>query len=114
MQITINTHGNLVLEVDSEERAFIADALEAGNRFSIMPELCERFSCNGSFTPFDADDGNPFVGLTSAPCIAESMDIEDDGTRVIQGRFWYFAEYAIEDELEQLRDNGRTVFALAA
>ncbi len=113
MEITIKDNGDLELSVTGAERAEIREALRTGNRWSVMAELFEPYSCNGSYTPFDAADANPFVGLTSAPCIAETMDVDDNGTQTIQGRFWYYADYQIRDELDDLADTGTTVFTLA-
>jgi hypothetical protein len=114
MSFTILPNGDLKITADNECRAFIADEMRKGHDYgSIWADITEWERCNGGFTPFDAGDANPFVGLTSAPCIAESMDYHDDGTLEIVGRFWYFADYQITSELEELRDKGRVVFTLA-
>lgn len=114
MRVTILPNGDLRLTADNATRAYIAEELRSGNRNSVLWTLLEHEWANGGFTPFDAGDANPFVGLTSAPCIAESMTTEDDGENVIEGRFWYFANYMLRDELEELRDKGRADFQLAA
>lgn len=113
MDITIKENGDLLLTVTLAEREDIREALHTGNRHAIIGDLFEPYSCNGSFTPFDAGDANPFVGLTSAPCVAECMDTDDDGKNVIQGRFWYYANYQIEDELDALAETGECTFTLA-
>lgn len=63
--------------------------------------------------PFWRGDANPAIGLTDAPCIAESMDYLDNGDRVIVGRAWWFADYQIRDPLEELASDGETVFQFA-
>lgn len=113
MNTTILPNGNLRLTADNATRAYIADEIRHGRRNHVIFELLEHEICNGGFTPFDAGDANPFVGLTSAPCIAESMDVPDDGERVIVGRLWWFPDYMIRDEIEELRDRGRVDFHLA-
>lgn len=107
-------NGDLLVTACNEARANIK-AMQQSNRdyWSILGELFEPFFTNGSYEPFDAGDGNPFVGLTSAPCIAESLDYLDDGTKRIQGEFWHFENYMLVDPLDELRNRGRTVFTLA-
>lgn len=106
-------NGNLLATADNEGRHHIARYLKR-NYWEAMALAFEPYSVNGSFTPFDAGDGNPFVGLTSAPCVAESMDCDDKGKRSIAGRLWWFPDYAIRDPLDELARRGRTEFALAA
>jgi hypothetical protein len=82
LNCTILPNGDLKLTADNETRAEIADYQRRGrNYWLIMAELLESYSCNGSYTHFDAGAANPFVGLTSAPCIAETMHYNDDGTQ---------------------------------
>lgn len=112
---TILPNGDLKLTADNETRRDIADALAqpSGNWWGVYCDEMESYSCNGSFTPFDAGDANPFVGLTSAPCIAESMCSDDSGENEIEGRFWYNADYMTRDELRELARFGRYVYTLA-
>jgi hypothetical protein len=109
---TINAAGNLVLSVNEEERQELAYARDRWDERVIFSGLLESYACNGSFTYFDAGEGNPFVGLTSAPCIAEAMDVADDGTKSIEGRFWAFMDYMVTDPLEVLQEAGEVVFTL--
>ena len=115
IEVKIAENGDLHLFMAEEFRQELSDEIEEGARgfWGILADLFESYSCNGSYTPFDAGDGDPFVGLTSAPCIAEGMTVEDDGKRVIEGRFWYFERYAIADPLEELVTSGETIFELA-
>lgn len=111
MNCTILKNGDLLITASNQERADIAYGLSQERGYwSVMADCFESFSCNGSYTPFNAGDANPFVGLTSAPCIAESMTTEDDGQQRIDGRFWWFPDYAIRDPLDELKNRGRTVF----
>ncbi len=114
IEISRTPNGNLHITMAEEFRAELLEAIEGDRGFwSILADLFEPYFANGSYEPFDADDGNPFVGLTSAPCIAESMAVDDDGTRTIVGDFWYFARYMIDDPLEELATEGETFFQLA-
>lgn len=111
---TILANGDLKITISDEDRDELHDAIESEQGFwSIMAELFEHYACNGSYEPFDAADGNPFVGLTGAPCIAERMDVDDDGERTIDGEFWYFGDYMIADPLEELEETGEVIFTLA-
>lgn len=107
-------NGDLLVTADNAMRSNLAEALRSDRGYwSAFADLFESYSCNGSYTPFDAGEGNPFVGLTSAPCIAESMDYPDSGEAEIVGRLWWFPHYAIDDPLQELARHGRTVFTLA-
>lgn len=113
IQITKLDNGNLRLSVDSEMAENLRDNLEARGFWSAFCDLLEPFSANGSYEAFDAGDANPFVGLTSAPCIAESMDCADNGDKSINGNFWYFERYMIDCPLETLAETGEVIFNLA-
>lgn len=112
VQCEILASGALRVTADEETRAEIAAGLER-SYWGAMADAFEHYSCNGSFTPFDAGDANPSVGLTSAPCVAESLSVLDDGTREIDGRLWWFPDYAIRDPLDELVEIGETTFASA-
>lgn len=105
---TIQPNGNLLLTAGNDSRAELRTMRENGrNYWSIMAEAFESYSCNGSYTHFDAGQANPFVGLTSAPCIAESMSYPDSGDLEIDGRLWYFSEYCLRSDLNELIARGR-------
>lgn len=108
-------NGDLRLLMDADSRHELAMALEGDRGFwSILHDLFEPYFTNGSYEPFDAGEANPFVGLTSAPCIAEAITVLDNGDKVIDGKFWYFDRYMICDPLEELVETGETVFTLAS
>lgn len=74
-------------------------------------DLFEQYSSNGGYTLFDPSNGNPFIGLTNAPCVAESLvDIDDWGTLAIQGDFWYYPDYQTTNWVELLVTTGRVEF----
>ena len=106
-------NGDLKVTVTNEERSEIAYQSKEHGFWSTLSILFESYSCNGSYAPFDASDGNPFVGLTSAPCVAETLSYEDDGSITIDGDFWHYADYQIACPLEDLARRGRTVFRRA-
>lgn len=109
----VQPNGDLLLTIDGEDRENLPALVAERGWWSALWDLFEDYSCNGSYTPFDAGDGNPFVGLTAAPCIAEAMDYPDNGEREIIGRLWWFPDYMVRDPLDELAETGRTVFTLA-
>lgn len=109
-------NGDLLVTAGNTCRAYIADEMRKGaNYWGILADIFEQERCNGGFEPFEPGSGEPysapFVGLTSAPCIAESLNYEDDGRQTIEGRVWWFPDYATHDPLDELKNRGRTVFA---
>ena len=108
-------NGDLLVTADNATRAGIKEALadERNGFWGVLADLFEGYFTNGSYEPFDAGDGNPFVGLTSVPCIAESMSYLDNGDKRIDGDFWYFDNYMLVDPLDELKRKGRVIFTLA-
>jgi hypothetical protein len=116
-QITakILPNGNLKLTANNETRKYIKEQLLDNKGFwNIWMDLFEHYFTNGSYHPFDAGAGNPFVGLSDAPCIAECMNCDDNGNNEIEGRFWYYAEYMLRSELEELKNKGYVIYTLGA
>jgi hypothetical protein len=105
-------NGNLRVTANNAMRASISEGLKTRGYWSTMADAFESYSCNGGFTAFDAGEANPFVGLTSAPCVAESMSYDDDGQAEIDGRLWAFTSYATHDPLEELATRGRAEYDL--
>ena len=72
LTLTIQPNGDLLIAASNTCRARLKETRERYDDVSALCELTEPYWTNGSFQPFDAGAGNPFVGLTSAPCIADS------------------------------------------
>lgn len=107
-------NGDLEVTANEETREHIRENEANDGYWETLCRIFEPYWTNGSYQPFDAGEGNPNVGLTSAPCIAESMDVPDSGENVIVGRLWWYPNYMVRDPLDDLRDTGRTVFTLAS
>lgn len=103
--------GNLLLTAGNATRAWLKEMRETQDEVATLIHATEPYWTNGRFEPFDAGLANPFVGLTDAPCIAEEMAYNDDGTREVIGRLWWFPDYCIRSPTEELIQRGRTVFA---
>ena len=109
-------NGSLLITAGNGCRAYIADEQRRGaDYWGILADIFETHRCNGGYEPFEPGSGEPYsgpyVGLTAAPCIAESLDYLDDGRRRINGRVWWFPDYALRDPLDELKTRGRTVFS---
>ena len=106
-------NGDLKITAANETRTELKHQLETNGYWSTISTAFESYSTNGSFTPFDAAAGMyTFVGLTSAPCIAESLTIEDNGSTTIIGRLWAFCQYQIKCDLTELINTGKVVYTL--
>lgn len=115
LQCEVLESGNLRVIADNEARAWIKQEQELGRTSDdILWDGFEGYWNNGAYWPFDAGQGDPFVGLTSAPCIAESMDILDDGSRRIEGRLWWFPNYCVVDPVDELKRKGNVIFTFAS
>lgn len=113
MDITILENGNLKLSLSPDEREEVAERLEQVGEDLVLVELTEPYWTNGGFQAFDAGNGKPFVGLTSAPCIAESMSHDDDGEPSIEGRLWWFPDYAVRSAVQELVEKGEVEWPIA-
>lgn len=113
MNVNILENGNLELTLeDSSEFEWLNENINSSHD-DLIYSMFERYSCNGSYTYFDADNANPFVGLTEAPCIAEKLDYDDDGRKKIIGKFWYYPDYMIKSFIDELLEDGFVIFELA-
>lgn len=98
---------------DEDSMEYLKDKQMRMGDISALLDATEDYWTNGSYHAFDAGDANPFVGLTSAPCIAESLHFDDDANAEIEGRFWYYGDYMITSFIEEIIENGKVVFTLA-
>lgn len=113
MDITILENGNLKLSLSADEREEAAYSLERAGEDMVLADLTEPYWTNGGYQAFNAGEGNPFVGLTSAPCIAESLSYDEDMKATVEGRLWWFPDYAVRSPVEELIEKSEVVFALA-
>ncbi len=105
MEISILSNGGLLLSIDPDEREEIRDQLQASGELSTLIDLAEPYWTNGGFQPFDASAGNPFVGLTGAPCVAEAMSYDDEGKATVEGKLWWFPQYETVGLIDTLLDS---------
>lgn len=103
-------NNTVLLTADNESRAELADLLrnygDSHAEMYVADELHEKWE-------FIAPEA---VGaLTDSPLLAEcdGLDRDDDGELIAVGKVCWFPNYMITSPWEQLRNRGRTVFALA-
>ena len=118
LQIVELPNGNLEIRpyedyMDADSMDYLKEKQMRLGDVCALLDATEDYHCNGSYQPFDAGEGNPFVGLTEAPCIAEGMDYDDDGNATINGRFWYYGDYMITSFIDEIIENGKVIFTLA-
>jgi len=108
---TILPNGNLeVTLADVDAREWLSENLPEEGSDNLFMYGTESYWTNGSFQPFNAGNANPFVGLSDAPCVAECMDVADDGACTISGAAWAFLEYQTHDFCEVILEAGRAEF----
>ena len=112
--IGVMKNGSLKLTANNTGRRWLKQEKQKRNSEDLLWEILEPCWANGSYAPFNAGDANPFVGLSSAPCIAESMDVADDGTKTINGDYWFFENYMLENFVDTLMCTGRVLFTSAS
>ena len=109
---TITPEGDLAVTLTEDaDRDELRHQLEERGQMQVLADLLEPYYTNGGYQPFDASDANPFVGITGAPCIAESMDTDDEGNNTIVGRLWYFPSYMLESPIEVLIEKGVVIWS---
>lgn len=108
--LTKTPKGALRLSFHAKDRAEILEMADTMSAFDILLEGTESYWTNGSYQPFDAGQGNPNIGLTDAPCIAECMHYDDEGEATIEGDFWFFNQYATECFIERMLNDGYVDF----
>lgn len=107
----VQADGHLLITADNKARAWLKEH-ECASDDDLLWEGFEGYWANGRFWPFDAGRADPFVGLWCGPCIAESMDVDDDGKHSINGRCWAYMAYEVRSPINELRNRGRTIFHL--
>lgn len=108
--VEVMQNGNLKLTTHDDFVEEIVDAMKTKTDDCILADALEHYSCNGSYTPFNAGNANPFVGLTDAPCIAESMIYHDDGELEINGDAWFYDNYMIRCPIQEMIEKGYVIF----
>lgn len=109
--LNVDENGNLKITLGRGETIErLKEEMEEKTSLDILIEGTECFWTNGGYQPFDGGAGNPWVGMTDAPCIAEEMDHCDNGDRTVVGDCWYYPGYMVDDFLEDIIENGFTLF----
>lgn len=102
--------GALMVKADIDGIDHLNDYWGERTSLAMWAELLESHSCNGSYALVAPED---IGALTDSPIIAESVTYEDDGMATVEGQVWWFPDYAVRNELQELRDGQTVVFVKA-
>ena len=108
--IKILPDGNLKISASNAGRQWLKEN-ESRGYWPVTADIFEPYACNGSFVHFDSGAANPFIGLTSAPCIAETIEYSDIGEAEIVGKLWVFTDYQTLDDLAELKNKGCVIYS---
>lgn len=109
MEFDFDAMGNLILTISGEEQEELQDGESYYDRMQLVSEwLHERLVFVAPET---------IGALTDAPilCPSDETWIEDNGDRAFVPNFnaYWFPNYALRDEWQELADTGRVMFNLA-
>lgn len=102
--------GSLKITLTDEGREELTERKENDNYMGIWSSLLEETQCNGSYGLVTPDE----VGaLTDSIIIVNNVDINDEGDFVEHEdtKYWWFPNYMVIDELQELLDNNEVIFS---
>jgi hypothetical protein len=102
-------NGDLEITLTDEGRAEFDDILAEQEKHGSMQALCELLEyqlCNG----WDWVRPEEIGALTNAPILSEEVDRDDQGDLKSVGRVYWFPDYMVTDEIEELQKTGKIVF----
>ena len=104
------THdGNLRISLTENGEAEFGNIVEERDRFGIHAALCvllEDHLCGGWEMVPPEDIG----ALTAAPILSDEIVRDEEGRVVEAGRVFWYGDYAVSDEIEELRRDLVLVF----
>jgi hypothetical protein len=101
--------GNLHIALTKEGSAEFGTIVEERNKFGIHAALCtllEDHLCNGWEMVPPEDIG----ALTTAPILSDDIRRDEDGNVAEVGRVFWYPDYAVRDEIEEIRRDLVLVF----
>jgi hypothetical protein len=101
--------GNLEIVLSERGRAAFDEIEEERDRYGIQAALfalLEDHLCNGWEMVPPEDIG----ALTAAPILSDEITRDDQGQVTEAGRVYWFPDYAVRDEIEELRRHFVLVF----
>lgn len=114
IDITETPQGLKISLIDTpDNRADLAEMMEAYDYDTVWWELLEPFSTNGSYSLLRPE----WIGaLTESPIIANEPMLFDEEELLYshseKTKVWYFPNYMVENELMQLLETGETYATL--
>lgn len=116
IRLSVQDDGRLcmtLLLVDPDDKSDFEEQYNEFGEIDTLARLLEPFSTNGSFAFIDGSTGNPALGLTSAPFIAEALSYDEQGQAQVDGRLWWFPNYAGEGVIDTLLEQGQVHWTCA-
>lgn len=101
--------GNLHIHLTRNGRRHFAEIQEQRDAYGIHAALCallEDHLCNGWEMVPPEDIG----ALTAAPILSDEISRDDEGRITELGRVFWYPDYQVRDEIEELRERLTLVF----
>jgi hypothetical protein len=101
--------GNLHIHLNRNGRRYFGEIEDQRDTFGINAALCallEDHLCNGWEMVPPEDIG----ALTAAPILSDEISRDDDGRLTAAGRAYWYPEYQIRDEIDEIRTHLVLVF----
>jgi len=101
--------GNLHIRLNRNGRRHFADIREQRDAFGINAALCallEDHLCSGWEMVPPEDIG----ALTAAPILSDEVVRDDEGRLTEAGRVYWYPDYQVRDEIEEIREHLLLVF----
>lgn len=104
-------NGNLRLTLSEDGTKYYDEAVQIiqnNSAISALLTLTEYYWTNG-WGVLEADELHQ---MSQAPVIVQDYTIEDDGSRTLYGKAWYYPNYMILNPLEEILKEGYVDFTL--
>jgi len=101
--------GNLHIRLNRSGRRRFAEIREQRNAYGIHAALCallEDHLCNGWEMVPPEDIG----ALTAAPILSDEVSRDEDGRITEVGRVFWYPDYQVRDEIEEIREKLELLF----
>lgn len=110
ISFTIQNDGSLKITADAEAREELKAAYADGGYPRAFDDILEA----GLRSGFERIRPEYIGALTDSPIFGEEVTYEDDLTQRVEGRVWWFPEYQVINEVEELIQKGEVTFTLAS
>lgn len=109
LTLTVQANGDLTVSLNTdntEARQEIEQAIADNGAYSAIYEVLEYQTANG----WTLDTLDSLGHLTEAPFLSEDIDMNSNGYYEHVGILWYYADYQVQNFLEEILQYGRVIF----